>query len=119
MNTKKLQQTVLQVIQDNPGVENDDCALIAAIWRTQGWSDVRSLEDNIERVTRPESISRARRKLHELGLISYSQAAHEMRYDAFKHEQNKHSTYEQTMARIVGVRYREQIVDGEIIMVQE
>jgi hypothetical protein len=95
MNPKvnKLQRLVLSVIRDNPGVENDDAALIAAVWRKQGWSDHNSLEVNIARVSRAESLTRRRRELHEMGLITYSNEADTARREAFINERDAHSDY--------------------------
>ena len=49
--------------------------LLAAVWREEGWNDSLTLLDNLKRVSNPETITRARRKLHELGLIEYSDEA--------------------------------------------
>jgi hypothetical protein len=89
----KLQRLVLDVIRENPGCQNDDARLIAAVWRKQGWTDGVCLEDNIAYVTRPESITRRRRELHEMGLITYSKDADESRRDAFVKEVEVHSDY--------------------------
>jgi len=118
MNLSKLQRLVYKVIQDNPGVQNDDAKLVAAVWRTEGWNDSRSLEDNIKRVTRSESITRRRRELHEAGLITYSGEAMKARTEAYKKEQNAHSYHEETVAAIVQPKYIMQIIDGERVMVQ-
>lgn len=90
MNINKLQKLVLKVINLNPGVQNDDAKLIAAVWRYEGWNDNLSLEDNIKRVTRAESICRRRRELHAMGLITYSKDADKERYEAFKNEVEEH-----------------------------
>lgn len=91
MNISKKQKLVYDVIKLNPGVQNNDAQLIAAVWRYEGWNDSISLEDNIRRVTRPGTITRRRRDLHDLGLITYSKDADKTRYDAFKNERNEHS----------------------------
>lgn len=89
----KQQQIVLNVIHRNPDIQNDDARLIAAVWRSQGWDDGVALEDNISRVMRPESACRRRRELHEMGLITYSKEADEMRMEAFVKERDSHSDY--------------------------
>lgn len=94
MNINKMQQFVYDVIQAHPGVQNNDSELVAACWREQGWSDSRSLEENIKRVSRGESLCRRRRELHQMGLITYSKEAQESRQEAFENEQNIHSTHE-------------------------
>jgi hypothetical protein len=86
----KLQKLVYETIQLNPGVENDDAALVAAVWRRQGWDDGVTLEDNIRRVARAESITRRRRELHVMGLIEYSEAADKDRTQAFVNERDRH-----------------------------
>lgn len=90
MDLNKMQQLVLGVIRKTPGSENDDAALIAAVWRQKGWDDKRTLEENIRRMPRPESITRRRRELHEKGLIHYSKDAMEMREEAFRNERELH-----------------------------
>lgn len=93
MKLNKLQQLVYATIQENPGVQNDDARLIAAVWRKSGWDDGRSLEDNIARVPRPESITRRRRELYNKDLIQYTDDAHTMRHEAFINERDTHSSY--------------------------
>jgi len=91
MKMNKLQKLVYKVIQENPGVQDDDARLIAAVWRECGWDDGVSLEDNIAYMPRSESITRRRRELHERGLITYSKDADLSRYDAFISERDMHS----------------------------
>lgn len=73
LNTK--QQLVLRIITSDNDIANDDTRLIATIWRYEGWDDNVTLEENLKTVSNPSSIKRARRKLHELGLIEYSDEA--------------------------------------------
>jgi len=94
MNISAKQKLVYEVIQLNPGVQNNDADLIAAVWRHEGWNDGRSLEDNIARVTRSETITRRRRELFTMGLITYTDESLAERTDAFKSEQNNHSYFE-------------------------
>lgn len=88
MNLTKKLKLVYEVIQENPGVQNNDAALIAAVWRHEGWNDNISLEENIERVTRSETITRRRRDLAIMGLITYSEQANKTRMEAFKSERD-------------------------------
>lgn len=85
------QRKVLDVIKGNPGVQNNDAKLIAAVWRWQGWNDLLTLEQNIMRVMRPDSVTRRRRELHEYGLITYSKEADQERTEAFIKERDSHS----------------------------
>lgn len=91
MKLSKLQQKVLNVINNHPGVQNNEAALVAAVWRVEGWSDFSTLEENLKRVTHAETISRRRRELHQMGLISYSDEADKMRTEAFINERELHS----------------------------
>jgi len=101
MNISKMQKTVLDTINKYPGIQNDDAALVAAVWREKGWLDNRPLEDNIRVMPRSESITRRRRELHEMGLISYSQEADTTRTEAFNNERELHSGF---IGRIFGGR---------------
>lgn len=93
MNISKKQRLVYEVIKANPGVQNNDADLIAAVWRHEGWNDARGLEQNLMGVSRPETITRRRRELHEMGLITYSKDATEERFEAFKSERDGHSDF--------------------------
>lgn len=104
MNISNKQQLVYDVIQANPGVQNNDADLIAAVWRHEGWSDGRSLEENIAYVTRSETITRRRRELHVMGLIEYSDEALNERTEAFKAEQDNHSDYEEAFNQMFGTK---------------
>jgi len=91
MDLNKKQQLVYRVIQLNPGVQNSDADLIAAVWRYEGWEDSRGLEQNIMTVTRPETITRRRRELFNMGLIDYNEEALTERTEAFINERDAHS----------------------------
>jgi len=91
MNITAKQALVLKVIEANPGVQNNDADLIAAVWRYENWNDNRSLEENISRVTRSETITRRRRELFNLGLIEYSNPAQKARMEAMRAEQEAHT----------------------------
>lgn len=119
MKLNKAQQLVYKVIQLNPGVQNDDADLVAAVWRSQGWSDARGLEQNIAGVMRSETITRRRRELFNMGLIEYSPEALKSRTEAFKQEQNTHSYHEQDVIEIVKPKYHLAVIDGEAVMVVE
>lgn len=89
----KREQLVYNVIKENPGCQNDEMKLIEAVWLSQGWSEGNSLYWNLTRVMHPESISRARRELHTLGLITYSDGAFKRRMEAYKAETVRHSRH--------------------------
>lgn len=91
MGITKKQALVLAVIKANPSIANNDADLIAAVWRKEGWNDNLSLEANIKRVTRSETITRARRKLHEDGYIKYSEQSDKDRTEAFNNARQIYS----------------------------
>ena len=92
------------MIVANPGVQNDDASLVSAVWRTEGWLDSGSLEDNLKRVTRSETITRRRRELHNMGLVTYSEKADKTRMVAFKNERDMHSP--SIFEKLFGLRKR-------------
>lgn len=85
------QKLVYEVIMANPGVQNDDVALLEAVWTREGWQEGKSLYWNLSRVTRSETITRRRRDLHQMGLIEYSKEADNERMEAFENERDQHS----------------------------
>lgn len=93
-NLTKVQTFILSVIRMNNGIQNDDAELIATVWALQGWDYSDSLYANLKKVTNPETITRARRKLHELGYITYSKdadAAREKNYIQMRYENSHHN----------------------------
>jgi hypothetical protein len=87
------ERIVYNVIMANEGVQNDEKTLLEAVWVSQGWSQDSSLYYNLTRVMHPESVSRCRRTLHTLGLITYSKDAEKRRYEAYKEETARHSNW--------------------------
>lgn len=85
------QRLVYDAIKEYPEAANDDAILLAAVWHKEGWHQPLDLEDNLKRVSRPETLSRRRRELFNLGLIEYSPKAMKSRMDAFKNERERHS----------------------------
>ena len=79
-----------------PAAANDEALLLEQVWIYEGWSQSRSLYDNLCRVTRPETISRRKRELHNMGLIKYSEERETEIMSAYKNEVNMHSHYENT-----------------------
>lgn len=115
----KTQAYVLEIIKRNPGCQNEEMKLLEAVYLDQGWDDTKSLYWNLTRVTHPESIARARRKLHEYGLITYSKDADNKRYTAFKSEQERHGSHYEHMAEIVKPKIRVEVINGEYVTVME
>lgn len=86
----KIKRVILQLYLKDKSIVNDDRKLLAKVYEYYGWSYRTSIYENLLRMPSAESVTRARRKLHEDGLISYSQKALDMRIDEF----NEYRTYE-------------------------
>jgi hypothetical protein len=84
MKLTKNQQLVMTAYNIDNNCVNDEHLLLERVWLESGWDDTKSLYWNLQRMPHPESISRARRKLHEMGLIRYSDKALKHRIDAYK-----------------------------------
>ena len=95
MNISSKQQLVLDAINRCPEAANNEALLLEQVWLEEGWLDNRSLYNNLCRVTRPETISRRRRELYNMGLIKYSADADKGRMEAFKSERDNHSVFMQ------------------------
>ncbi len=92
MSSNSIKSKVLKVIQNNPHCANDDAALLECYWtQIDGWNHEHSLYWNLSRVTPGESITRIRRKLHEEGLIEYSEDTLESRTKRFNEEREQYS----------------------------
>jgi len=87
----KNEQLVLQAYRLDPNCVNSDKNLIPTVWTIQGWDYDKSLYANFANVANPESITRARRSLHERGLIKYSKEAEEKRYEQYKEKTEEYS----------------------------
>ena len=86
LDLSKKQQLVYSAILANPRAANDDAVLLEEVWTREGWSQHRSLYENLCSVTRPETITRRRRELFNMGLISYDQEAEVRREEAYQNE---------------------------------
>ena len=85
----KIQNKVLYIIKMWPESANDDAALLSNYWNFwDGWQEDKSLYWNLSRVTRPETISRRKRELYNLGLIKYSEERQKVVMEAFKNERD-------------------------------
>lgn len=89
MNINAKQKNVLQIITKYPNAANDEPLLLVKYWEEiDGWDNSHDLHWNLQRVTRPETITRRRRELHNMGLIGYSKEAEEQRTEAFINERD-------------------------------
>ena len=117
MKLSKSQLLVMNEYNTGPDCVNEEVKLLERVWLSSGWDSTKSLYWNLQRMPHPESISRARRRLHELGLIKYSDEAMETRVDAYTKDVNRYSNYEKTKADIVNRQVSVEMVDGELITV--
>lgn len=94
IDLKGIRKAVYEVIQRNPQAANDDAVLLERYWiEVDGWDENKSLYWNLSKVTRPETITRRRRELHNMGLINYSDQANDFREEAFINERDNASTF--------------------------
>lgn len=113
-----IQKKVLAVIERNPGSQDDEHKLLERYWvEVDHWDETKSLYWNLQRSTHSESISRARRKLHELGLITYSPKALKHRTEAFNDHREQYG--QDITSTIIGKsgNVTTKLVNGEVITV--
>lgn len=89
IDLNKKQRLVYEVIQEYPEAANSEVILLERVWQREGWDESKSLYWNLSHVTRPETISRRRRELYNLGLITYSTKAETERTEAFNNERER------------------------------
>ena len=92
MNLTAKQQLVLDSINEQPTAADDEMLLLATVWG-KTWDYNKSLTENLSHMIHPETISRRRRELFNMGLIKYSDKAMKDRTEAYKSEQDNHSDY--------------------------
>ncbi len=85
------QKLVYEAVKENPEAANNDAVLLSIVWGREGWKPGMSLYYNLSRVSRPETLSRRRRELFNLGLIEYSPKAMKSRENAYRNERDKAS----------------------------
>ena len=121
MDKIKVLDAVVRICNQYPDAANDDSLLLERYWiEIDGWDTTKSLYQNLQRMTNPETITRRRRTAFNLNLITYSDKALKSRTKAFKNELNNHSNYEKTMAKIVKPKMLIEITNdyGERIMME-
>jgi hypothetical protein len=90
INLSNIQKNVLTIIRKYPNAADNDAVLISKYWQEFcQWDDRKSLEENMARATRPETITRRRRELFNLGLITYASDAIKRREEAYKNETDR------------------------------
>lgn len=99
MNHKELRLTpqqanVLELYQQDRNVVNFDPLLHFRYWVVfDGWDETKPTLENMAKSTSTASINRARRKLHEYGLILYSKEASKRREKRYKEMTEEHSNF--------------------------
>lgn len=76
-----IQKNILKLYEADNNVVNDDALLISRYWYLfDGWESIQgTLYDKLKTVTSGDSITRARRYLHEYGYIEYSKEMNKIR----------------------------------------
>ena len=82
--TKNIKDQILKLYSLDKTVVEDDKRLIANIWQLSGWDSSKDLLTNLRAVPSAETIRRSRQKLHQDGLIEYSEDVDERRYKEYK-----------------------------------
>jgi len=90
MDKSKIAKKIYNLYLEDERVASDDALLLARYWG-KDWDYQASLESNLKRLTRPETITRCRRKLINNGTIKATAQAELERYEAFKAERDEHS----------------------------
>jgi len=93
---KKIDKLIKDAIAANPEAANDDKVLFAEVWARElaesGTSvTVKQLLWILTHVSNPESITRRRRLLHNMQIISYSKDADSRRFKQFKEHRDEYS----------------------------
>lgn len=94
VNTSNIRKKIMVAYMQDRKVADDDTLLIARIWNNCGWSNTKSLVDNLRAMPSPETIRRTRQKLVSEGLIVPSEDATERRYKSFKNARRDLGYYE-------------------------
>lgn len=81
---RTIDQHILAIYAEAPHIVNNDDTLTAYVWTRQGWSEGKTLLQNLQGVSRQDEITRRRRKLHEEGKIKYSKEVEEARFKKYK-----------------------------------
>lgn len=86
-----IENNILKLYKENQDVVNDDALLTSEYWKKfDGWVQSMPLYWNLQQVTPSESVTRARRKLHELDLVKYSTDADKARERRYVEMRDEH-----------------------------
>lgn len=89
---KDVKEEILRLYNLDKTVVEDDKRLIANVWHRYGWDQSLDLLTNLKKMPSSETIRRTRQKLHQDGLIEYSESVEERRYEASKEVTEELST---------------------------
>ena len=90
MKMTKNQKLVYEAVQSDQRAAEEDHVLLAKVWE-RDWDYSKSLEENLRRLPNPETLTRCRRRLHELGLIHYSEETDKRRMEQFNEHREQYS----------------------------
>lgn len=90
MKLTKNQRLVFEAVQSDQRAAEEDHILLARVWE-RDWDHSKSLEENLRRLPNPETLTRCRRKLHELGLIKYSEETDKRRMEQMNNYREEYS----------------------------
>jgi len=83
----RIQKNVLHICTKYPEAVDDRSMLLEKYWlEFDGWSEYRSLYDNLKYSTRPETITRRLREIREMGLVQHSQEVADQNIKAMENE---------------------------------
>lgn len=97
---KDIKEEILYLYKLDKTVVEDDKRLMANIWHRYGWDQSQDLLTNLKKMPSSETIRRTRQKLHQDGLIEYSESVEERRYEASKEVTEELGT--SPMPKIIG-----------------
>lgn len=83
MAKPKIDAMIRALYKERPTIVDDDAKLVAAIWHNLGWDYTATLYENLRVMPQADTITRARRKLHEQGEIRYSEDVDAKRFKKF------------------------------------
>ena len=87
-----IQRNVIKLYELDENVVNEDSLLLARYWWAYDkWNPQDDLYTNLKKVTPAESITRARRWLHEHNYIEYSKDADTRREEQYKEKTEEYS----------------------------
>lgn len=84
INSIGMREIILSAYYNNPRVADDDDLLLSIVWKKRGWSNDKSLLENLRSMPSSETVRRTRQKLVSEGLMTPSVSAMERRYKNYR-----------------------------------